>query len=259
MNNDEKELIANFFARVSGQQSGTAGSVPATLPPLDPEANRFIQENIQKYPESAYRITQMAVVQEAALAEAQNRIRHLQWELQQAQHYVQQQAAARVGSQPSGGGFFRTLFGGGAAASSASAPPSGWGGQPSAPPPQQRYAPPTQAAYPPGYQPGMFQRQGSGFLGSALSTAAGVAGGVMVGNALTSLFSHHSDPMAGAADNSFLGAADSGGFGGAASSDPFAGAGTFVDQNFDAGADNFDGGGFDDSGFDGGSWGDDSF
>jgi len=37
--------------------------------------------------------------------------------------------------------------------------------------------------------PGMFQRPGSGFLGSALTTAAGVAGGLVAGNALMSLFS----------------------------------------------------------------------
>ena len=37
----------------------------------------------------------------------------------------------------------------------------------------------------------MFQRQGSGFLGSALTTAAGVAGGVVAGNALMNLFSGH--------------------------------------------------------------------
>jgi hypothetical protein len=34
----------------------------------------------------------------------------------------------------------------------------------------------------------MFQRSGSGFLGSALTTAAGVAGGMVVGNMLTNMF-----------------------------------------------------------------------
>jgi hypothetical protein len=34
----------------------------------------------------------------------------------------------------------------------------------------------------------MFQRGGSGFLGSALTTAAGVAGGLVVGNMLTNIF-----------------------------------------------------------------------
>jgi hypothetical protein len=37
----------------------------------------------------------------------------------------------------------------------------------------------------------MFQRPGSGFLGSALTTAAGVAGGMVAGNALMDLFSGH--------------------------------------------------------------------
>jgi uncharacterized protein len=35
----------------------------------------------------------------------------------------------------------------------------------------------------------MFQRPGSGFLGSALTTAAGVAGGLVVGNAVMDMFS----------------------------------------------------------------------
>ena len=37
----------------------------------------------------------------------------------------------------------------------------------------------------------MFQRSGSGFLGSALTTAAGVAGGLVAGNALMNMFSPH--------------------------------------------------------------------
>jgi hypothetical protein len=61
---------------------------------------------------------------------------------------------------------------------------------PQPPYPQQAYAPPP-PQYAPGYQPGMFQGSGSGFLGGALRTAAGVAGGVMAADALTSLFSGH--------------------------------------------------------------------
>lgn len=256
MNNEERDLITKFFARVSGHQPAPGGgSVPATLPPIDPEANNLIQDNLKQYPEAAYRITQMAVVQEAALAEAQNRIRQLEWEVQQARAASQQSS-----QQQSGGGFFKSLFGGGAAQPQQSAPPPGWGqqqayGQPQVPPQQPQGYPPSPAMYPPGYQRGMFARQGSGFLGSALTTAAGVAGGMMVGNALSGLFGGHhdtfTDPSAG-----FLG-------GGApdgtmmTNSDPFAGAGTDVDPNFDAGGDfggDF-GGGFDD----GGDWGDNSF
>ena len=66
-------------------------------------------------------MTQLAFVQEHALAEAQNRIQRLEWELQQAQQAAQQaqeqQGAAR-------GGFFSGLFGGGSRLGAATA--AGW-------------------------------------------------------------------------------------------------------------------------------------
>lgn len=87
---------------MSGRAAGH-GAWTATgraLPPIDPEADRFIAENFQKYPEARYRITQMAVVQEAALAQAQNRIRQLEFQLQQAQQQlaqVQQSGGSKPG------------------------------------------------------------------------------------------------------------------------------------------------------------------
>jgi hypothetical protein len=196
MTPEERDIIGRFIARVggAGQQSGFAGSsVPATqqaLPPVDPEADRFISDQFQSYPEARYRITQMAFVQEAALAEAQNRIKRLEYDLQQTQ------AQARQGGGQSKG-FFSGLFGGGQQA------PQGPGYQ------QPQYAPPPpQPAYPPGYQPGMFRSGGSGFLGSALTTAAGVAGGVLAADALTSMFT---GPHYG---GGFGGGGFGGGFGG---------------------------------------------
>lgn len=215
MTNEERDIITQFIARVGGatQPSGFAsGSVPATqqaLPPIDRDADAFIGQAFTQYPEARYRITQLAFVQEHALVEAQNRIKRLEWELQQAQQAIQQaqQAGARQGG-PSGGGFFSGLFGGGARQQQGGPPPGAgpWnqGGQPQ----QQGYyqQPPPPPQYPPGYQQGVFQRQGSGFLGSALTTAAGVAGGMVAGNALMSLFSPHQSGFGG------------GGFGGAAAS-----------------------------------------
>lgn len=192
MTNEERQIIADFIARVAGasapqQQPAWGGaSVPATttsaLPPIDREADAFIADQFNRYPEARYRLTQLAFVQEHALVEAQNRIKRLEWELQQAQQAAQQQ-------QHGGGGFFSGLFGGGR---SQTQPPGGtppWG-QAGQPPPnyQAGYAPPQ---YPPNYNPGMFQRQGSGFLGSALTTAAGVAGGVLAADAIRDLFSPH--------------------------------------------------------------------
>jgi hypothetical protein len=202
MTNEERDIITQFIARVGGAQpaqpSQPGGSVPATmqpaLPPVDPEADALIRQNFQRFSEAPYRITQLAFVQEHALTEAQNRIKRLEWELQQAQQQAQQ-APQQQAQQPSGGGFFSGLFGGSRAPSSA--PPQPGPGPvwnqgappPGAQPQYQQAAPPPQ--YAPSYQPGMFQRSGSGFLGSALTTAAGVAGGMVAGNALMDLFSGH--------------------------------------------------------------------
>ncbi|MGC8468357.1 MAG: DUF2076 domain-containing protein, partial [Acetobacteraceae bacterium] len=124
-----------------------------------------------------YRLTQMAFVQEHALAEAENRRRQLEWELAQARQAAQAAAQAQQAQPAAGHGFLGGLF----------------GSRPAAPPPQPLpgggYPPPPPPSYAPGYQPGMFQRSGSGFLGSALTTAAGVAGGMVLGNALMGLFS----------------------------------------------------------------------
>jgi hypothetical protein len=205
MTNEEREIITRFIGRVGGatQPGGGASGTPAPLPPVDKEADDLIGQLFTQYPESRYRITQMAFVQEAALAEAQNRLQRMQWELDQAH----QQAA-----QGQHRGFFGNLFGGGA-------PPQGSapGGGPAAgtaqPQPQQpHYAPPPPPQYAaPQYQPGMFQRSGSGFLGSALTTAAGVAGGLVVGNALMDLFSGNR--------GGFGGGFGGGGFGGAPGSE----------------------------------------
>ena len=173
MTNEEREIITRFIERAAG--SGGGGSVPSTgapLPPVDPEADALIGELFAQHPEARYRITQMAFVQEHALAESQNRIGQLQYQLAMARQAPPPMPAAGRG------GFLSGLFGGGG-----SAPPPPWNAAPAAPPPPPAYAP--------GYQPGMFQRGGSGFLGSALSTAAGVAGGLVAGNALMNLFSPH--------------------------------------------------------------------
>lgn len=209
MTNEERDLILNFIQRVGGSQAAGFGSVPSTnpaMPPIDREADAFIAEQLIRFPEARYRITQLAFVQEHALAEASNRINQLQAEnqaLRQQPVPTAQPAASPWGqaaqqpppqqqAQPSRG-FFGGLFGGGQQA----APPPPQQQQYQQPQYQQpQYAPPPQ--YAPGYQPGMFQQRGSGFLGSALTTAAGVAGGMVAGHALMNLFSgSHNQGAAG--------------------------------------------------------------
>ena len=126
MNQDERRIITEYVERVSGAAppapaSGGAASggpwggsgVPAVqarpnLPPVDREADALITELFTKHPEARYRITQTAFVQEAALVEAQNRIRRLEWEVENAQRQTQQ-----AQTQRGGGGLFGGMFGGG--------------------------------------------------------------------------------------------------------------------------------------------------
>ena len=301
MTNEERDFIANFISRVGGSpqpangsfMGGNAPSQPA-LPPVDKEADAFIAQQMRQFPEAAYRITQTAIVQEAAFAEAQNRIKRLEWELEQTRNALQQAAQ----QAPQSKGFLSGLFGGGQQQPRPPQQQAGqpWGqpqGQPMGQPAWGGYQPtsaPPQPQYAPGYQPGMFQRGGSGFLGSALTTAAGVAGGMVVGNALMNAFQGHhggsdmaSNSGWGGASNNTSGnvfdgagttAPDMGaGFGtpaGFGAADPYAGGGEQKDSGFasqenwgqsggnydsgsaDPGAGSVDsgGGGFDSGGFD---------
>ena len=192
MTNEERDIITRFIERISGAQGATGftqGQAAQPLPPVDPEADRLIGELFTKYPEARYRLTQTAFVQEQALAQATAAIQRLQQELAQAR----QAGAAQQHS--GGGGFLSGLFGGGRQ----SAPPPqqapvqqapAWN-QGAAPQPQYGAPPPQYPQYASGYQPGMLGSGGSGFLGSALRTAAGVAGGVVLGNALMNMFEGH--------------------------------------------------------------------
>ncbi|GGC31500.1 hypothetical protein GCM10011504_07160 [Siccirubricoccus deserti] len=197
MNDEERRIITQFVERIAGAAPAAArpsagpwggSSVPQTrppLPPVDREADALITDLFSRYPEARYRITQTAFVQEAALVEAQNRIRQLEWEVENAQRQAQ------TAQQPQRGGLFGGMFGGGGAPRQAAPMP-----------------PPPQPVYPPGYNPGMLQpqRAGSGFLGTALTTAAGVAGGMVLGNMLMGALSGH-----GGAAQAATAAADGGG------------------------------------------------
>lgn len=182
MTDEERRIITAFVERISGNApvaqapSGPWGAAPApqrpTLPPVDPEADGLISDLFARYPEARYRITQTAFVQEAALIEANNRIQRLEWEGENARRQGQA-AAAQAGS----GGMLGGLFGGRQAANMPPAMP-----------------PPPQPQYPPGYNPQALAPQGRGgmgFLGTAASAAAGVAGGMLLGNMLMSAFGGH--------------------------------------------------------------------
>jgi hypothetical protein len=99
----------------------------------------------------------------------------------------------------------------------------------------------------------MMQRGGgSGFLGTALTTAAGVAGGMMIANALTHAFSGENNPLGDVASAAGLGGADQAADAGAAD----AGNAGITDSLYQDASQQDDQGDFSDFGGDGGDEGD---
>lgn len=189
MTPQERDVIAGIFDRLR----------QAANQPRDPEAERFIADRLREQPYAVYAMAQSIYVQEQALANQQAQLEQAQAEVEQ----LRRQPAPQPPAQQSGG-FLSGIFGGGAsqparsgsvpsfpqrgAAPQPASPP--WGGQ--APAPQQGMMPQqgmgaapgpwqNQAAQPPG--------RGGGFLAGALTTAAGVAGGMVAGNMLMNAFS----------------------------------------------------------------------
>ncbi|MGY2292601.1 DUF2076 domain-containing protein [Pseudomonas sp. SDO528_S397] len=194
MNSEEQTLIDGLFSRLQQAETDSA--------PRDAAAEARIKEHLIRQPAAGYFMTQSLLVQEHALKtlDAQNKqqaqqIQQLQAELQQARSAPQQPA-------PSSGGFLSSIFGGGSRdpQPAQSAPASSGGGwrepaRPSfgQPAPQQNYQQPPQNYQQPQQAPAA--PIGSGFLGGALKTAAGVAGGVMLAEGISSLFHHNQQPQ----------------------------------------------------------------
>ncbi|MDD1015496.1 DUF2076 domain-containing protein [Pseudomonas rubra] len=185
MNSEEQTLIDDLFGRLKQAQDPSV--------PRDAQAQARIAEHLQQQPAAPYYMAQAILVQEAALKRLDEQNKQLQAELNQAKAQFAATAPSNSGS------FLSSIFGSGTrgpqpvqnqAAASAPASGGGWR-EPSRPsfnqPDQQQgfNAAPAQAP----------ARGGaSSFLGGALQTAAGVAGGVMLAQGISSLFNHHSQP-----------------------------------------------------------------
>lgn len=166
MQSEEQQLIENLFSRLKQAETQSG--------PRDAGAEQLIKQHLQNQPGAPYYMSQAILIQEAALKKLNAQVTDLENRLAQAQ---QQQAP-----QQSSGGFLSSLFGGGSRPAAQQQP--AWGNPP--PQPQQQYAPPQQQSAAPA-------ARGTGFLGGALQTAVGVAGGVVMADMLTSMF-HHSQP-----------------------------------------------------------------
>jgi hypothetical protein len=194
MSPEERQLLSSLFDRIKS----------AAATPRDADAEALINQSVRDQPYAPYLLSQAVIMQEQGMKAAADRIQQLEARVRELE-----QGAS---TQQQGGGSFLgglgSLFG---------------GSQPSqpqrAPAPQQNYAPqPGYAPQPQGgpwgggqpqpvgpwsQQPGAPSAGGS-FLRGALGTAAGVAGGVMLAESLSSLFSPHLGGLGGA---SALGAA----------------------------------------------------
>ena len=129
------------------------GKAEAQAGPRDPDAEALIARHVAAHPAAPYYMAQAIVVQQDALARAQARVQELE---------------RRVAERRSGG-FLGGLFGGAEEADAAAAPVrSDHGAQ----------------------TLGRYQRAGGGgFLAGAMQTALGVAGGFLIADALSGLFS----------------------------------------------------------------------
>ncbi|WP_083269842.1 DUF2076 domain-containing protein [Bosea vaviloviae] len=193
MTPQERDVIAGIFDRLK----------QAANQPRDPEAERFISDRLREQPYAPYAMAQAVYVQEQALTNLQAQVEDLQAQMRDLQN---RQAEA----PPQSGGFLSGIFGSGTKPPDASqrpgsvpAFPQSGAGQPSSPwnspQPNAMQAAPMQPGMQP-QQPGPWAGQGAqqppaarggGFMASALTTAAGVAGGMMLGNVLTNAFGGH--------------------------------------------------------------------
>ncbi|MBX8625153.1 DUF2076 domain-containing protein [Pseudomonas glycinae] len=191
MNSEEQTLIDGLFSRL--QQAETEAA------PRDAQAEARIKEHLTRQPAAGYFMTQAILVQEAALKSLDEQNKQLTQQVKQLQAELQSAKAQSAPPASSGGGFLSSIFGGSsprpAPTQSAPASTGGW----REPAPQQNFGAPAPqqnfGAPPPGYgQQQAAPAAGSSFLGGALKTAAGVAGGVMLAQGISSLFHHNQQP-----------------------------------------------------------------
>ena len=178
MQSEEQRLIDGLFGRLKEAETKTG--------PRDLQAEQQINQHIREQPSAPYYMAQAMIIQEAALKQMDQRVKELEAQVAQLQQ--------TANGQQSSGGFLAGLFGGGSR---------------STPSPREQYQAQQQntAAWNNAQQGATHSRssqpmpnrsrrhlRAGGFLGGALQTAAGVAGGVVLADMLTGMF-RHSQPQ----------------------------------------------------------------
>lgn len=163
MDHNDRQAIEDLFGKLADVERQAA--------PRDERAEALIKERIAGQPSATYFMAQTIVVQDQALNAAQQRIEELEYQLS---------------NRPAQGGLLSSLFRGSAPAN-----------RPSSPRPSS-----ATASGPWGQQAGspMLAARGGGFLAGAAQTAMGVAGGVLLGNAIAGMLGGSEANAAGKAD-----------------------------------------------------------
>ncbi|BAH83312.1 DUF2076 domain-containing protein [Candidatus Ishikawella capsulata] len=159
MNNTEQEMINGLFDRLKNADNKTA--------PRDEMAEKLIKEHIEKHPEAVYYMVQVILIQEEAIKKLNEQISNLEKD------------AAASKDKDKGKGFLSKLFGINevfdrqrSSSNSQQIPVGSYGKI------QKNTSIPSSTP--------ISSSQNISFLNSALRTALGVAGGVMIGDVLKS-------------------------------------------------------------------------
>lgn len=175
----EQELIVKLANDMRSQELSTMV--------IDNDANELIQKEIGNLPNVTYRLVQIALLQKLGLDQAQRDIKMLQERVRA----LEAQGAGRKSSFL--GGLGEKLFG----QSGANQPNANYNNAAYQANPQPNAAPNMGAN--PAYAQQQQQQQApagnfaqSSFLGSALTTAAGVAGGMFLFQGISGMFGHGS-------------------------------------------------------------------
>jgi hypothetical protein len=171
MNADERQLITQLFERM--RNYGT--------PEKDREAEALIKEFVRSNPDSVYMLVQSVLVQEQALEASNARIQDLEEQVRSMEEGDRSRGARS-------GGFLGGFWGNRSAPEPRSsvpqvgsrATPTAYGSR------DEGRAPWSQSPPPPQASPAQPAASG-GFMRSALATAAGVAGGVLVADSIRNM------------------------------------------------------------------------
>ena len=208
MNQQEREIIGGLFDRLK----------QAEQQQRDPQVDAFIKDRLAAQPGAVYAMLQTLYMSEQAMQNMNGQLEAQQAQLAQMQQHIAQLQQ----SQQQSGGFLSGLFGSKPAAqppmparpmgAPMGAPqmgmapqggpqPGPWGGPQGGPMGGPQPGPWGQQAQPGpwGQQP---QRQGGGFLATAATAAVGVAGGMLLANAISGMMNQGSATQTASAPTS---------------------------------------------------------